>query len=275
MRRFTLLLLMAGIVTAGDPLTFDYRDVPAKKAVEVIATYSGAKITLDAEFDQAKLTLKVKGVALDSCLEMIAIAVDGKLFRDGETYSIVPKWKHRLLKTLHRAERITYDFKNESTGRILGVIATYSGLPMVIDPELPDPIATVHVSNRTIAAALDKTLKPNAAGYDLRYGAVFIATQERLANLPKRLPIPIPQRLQAERFTFSLEAESATRILDVVARKSGLALEIGKQIRPALEKKNVTLQLIGVRLDHILAAVLAPAGADAKIKDGKLIVSKA
>ena len=76
--------------TGDDSLTFDYNGVPAKNAVEVISTFSGAKIVLDEEYDQAKLTLKVKGAPLDTCLEMLAVAIDAKLIHDGATYSIVP-----------------------------------------------------------------------------------------------------------------------------------------------------------------------------------------
>jgi len=276
MRRLALVLLVAGSVAVGDDnLTFDYRDVPAKKAVEVIATFSGAKILLDEKYDQAKLSLKVKGAPLDTCLEMLALAIDAKLFRHGPIYHIVPKWKHALLETLHNGQRVTLTFEKESTVKILGVIATYFGVPMVLDPELGDPKASVKLANATVSAALEQTLKPNAAGYDLRYGVVFIATKKRLAALPKRLGIPIPPRLEAERFTFSLSGESATRILEVVARKAGLGLDIDKAIQPALSKKNVAMQLSNARIEHILAAILAPAGAKAVIKDGKLIVTKA
>ena len=178
---------------AGDPLNFKYDGVAAKDAVKAIAQVTDKSIHLDGEYAASKLTLQVKNATLRACLDQIARAVGGVVFVDGAAYRIVPQWKAKLLKTL-TSERMTFQFAGESTRKILAVIATYAGLSMAIDPEFGDPPATVAFTNVTPKVALAETLKQSEAGFDLRYGVVYVASKKRLAALPARMKLKVPAK---------------------------------------------------------------------------------
>lgn len=252
-------------------ITLDVKDLPAKDVIVKIGLMTRADLRLDQEFNQKPVTLKVKDVPMRECLDLVAATIGAQVYQRGGDTHIVAPWKHKQLTALH-GNSVTVDFQGQSVVKILGVIATYSGASMVIDPELPPGLEGVlKANNLTAADAINKLLAPHNAQYDLRYGVAFIATRARLAKLPK-LP-PVKGDADAD-YLFSFENQAGLPVIEAIAKRAGLTPEIQPDIKKVLEQAKYTAQMKDVSFRNALACILAPVGAEAEVAGKKLVIRR-
>ena len=253
-------------------VSFDVRDRPLREVVE--KAFDGLPVEVDPRYAGKKVTARSAARPVAQALEALAQGVGGRAFRrPSGAWAIVPAWKRSLLIKLEREAAVKLDTIDPAALRpLLREISRRCGVPVVLDPDVRSPPdVEIHVEDVSGAQALALLTDPGELAWDLRWGAVFVATPERLAELPAVHPLR-DKGLPAREIDLPFDDTPLTLAFQFVKAASGVTVEPAKGHADEVGAFDVTLIVSQVEVADALALMLLPLGFTADVEDGKVLV---
>jgi len=136
-----------------------------------------------------------------------------------------------------------------------------------------DVRARVRVDVENISLKDLVTLMVKQAGYawDLRYGAVFISSRDRLATLPRALTLDAPD-LEARTVMLHFNRQNVFSMVQWFSQQNGFDVRVAPGCEQQAMRAYSRLQLRQVSARLGLEAILVPAGFTAERRGGTILV---
>ncbi len=277
MRSTALALALFALVAAAEEprITFQFENESAKKVCEVIATFAGIEVTLDPEYAEATVSLDMKNASIADTLAAMAKQLGAQVHGT----RILPKWKRDYLVKLDaaRAYEIEWQAGDITFHGAIQYFRSVTGLNFAMDQALlkdkSDLEIELHVDGVSVRQILDLLTEPNEMAWDLRYGAIFISTKNRLKKLPA-LPPWSDELLDKRTVDLPFDGTAFPQTLNFLAAAAGARFAIAPADKDTVESIEITLSVSNVRVGDALALMLLPHGLTMKRnEDGVYVVS--
>ncbi len=136
------------------------------------------------------------------------------------------------------AIRMTCDFLNAAFPEMIDYLREISGLTIVIDAGLEGelPNGTIKLLDVPFHALLDAMLSQAGVDFDVRHGAVFISSPERLWKPPAPEPPPRELAEAEKKAARALVARFSSEALDEREKAAQELAKIGRPVIPVLEE---------------------------------------
>ncbi len=253
-------------LAAPERLTFDYKNQPARKVVEVIGTFIRRKVVLDGEFGGEVVSLKLMKVEWPEGLRRLArvLGAEARPTVDG-SWRIARAWRFAVEKGL--LSKVTIAAQGRTLGEIL---LAGSPVPIALDSGLASRVIDLKVKNVTFAQALTLATEPQGLAWDIRWGVVFVTTPKRMNTLRR---FPILPKLPKKDLRLPFHNTSLPRARDYLAAATGMKIVIDAKAKEAFEAGEITLKG-EVDLRHALTVFTQPHGLRVITERGALVIQK-
>jgi hypothetical protein len=273
-----------------------------------LALLGSVEVKVEPGLREKKITLELD-VPLVEALEKVAAAAGAHLVRTGpKAFAIrsepaaegeaeegerVPEWVRPLMKKLDETE-VTFTWQGKPLGEILTWLSKESGVRIRLDPRVKSKRGEpIHI------AEYDESLKPKpitasaARALDMalsyptlnlarawRFGGIWVSSLEHIQALPPEKAPPaadskLARKINAARVTVKFTNTTLQKALEKVARKAKVKITLDRELRKALSKDRLDLDVRDEPLLEVLERILAPRGLVAELGEKGLAVRRA
>jgi len=266
--RITILLLLASLASAeGERVTLDFKGDRATNIVNVLGTYMGAKIKLDAEYRDKTVTMRLSNSTAEKAYAELARQLGGEAWKERKGYwHIAPKWSIALRKKLSQKRLIAATSEPITLSHHLRALRMIGGINIVADPKLDlSKKLPLFTSSGNLQKLLEDTCAKVGCAWSLRWGVVYVATKKRLAAMPHAAPIPMTGRLVALPFRKTTLAQ----VVNYFGAASGQQIVLDKSIDA---KTKISVETTAIDFAQALALTLYPIGRKASMKENVITI---
>jgi hypothetical protein len=274
--RIAALLLLTTLAIAGEPdsskerrpITANLENVGPETASRMLKEAVGLKVEIAPQLAVYKANLRLVGVPTHLAMKELGEHFHCEVrFLGKKRWHLAPKWQFDILDKLDTRMDGAPKFKKQPIGSVLEMIRKGAGVDITLDKTV-DRALTVSLPAKkwTYRKLLDQVAKKAKLKWELRYGVVYVASKERL----KQLPVLVPELRKHEERARLLGLKLDAVPLKKVGAKIGVDLRLPEE-QADLE---ITARAKEITLAQALALMLYPQGLTATEKNGGLAVEK-
>jgi type II secretory pathway component GspD/PulD (secretin) len=251
------------------------------------------KVVVDEKVAEMPIDLTVDDAPVEKVLELAAKAADTKLFRMEDGSFVLGPFKpgqDREIREALAKANVAIALQQSSLTDVLGFLASMSGVSMVVDPQVlrtrnPGTLElTLNVQGISVENALSICSQMLGLKWDVRWGIVFVSTEERLAALPTYALPPTPtgerpvgerklqMRLATEEVSFEFDEAPLPTVLDFVCKVRDLPVVLDEKAKTAAAELKVSAKVQGLTVDRTLAMLLYPRGFEFEVTKDAVVV---